>query len=500
LAVNRYLWFGANSRTIQPAAIVAERSIELLEPNGAASRLQKGNTMTRQFVLATLALTLCFAASLAHSEPRGKEGEKSRGGGRPPGGNQAERKSEEQHGSRGAKQGGNKSPGGEWSERTHGGKQSTAQTGSHREQPGTTTAAAGHAATKNKTPQATGAQGAAAGAAASNRKSPQASGAEGAAAGAAAANRKSPQATGAEGAAAGAAAANRKSPQATGAEGAAAGAAAANRRSPQVSGAEGAAAGAAAANRRSPQVSGAEGAAAGAAVANRNEPAVSGAGGAAAGYAAVKNSFNHPNIYGQQWYGDHPGAWASPSWAAGAVWAPVTWGAVSNYCGYGSAAPISYDYGVNVVAQNGNVLVDGQSVGTTDEFSQQAADLAETGTDAETSDTEPWLPVGVFAMVRNEQQHPQLIVQLAISKQGILRGNYTDEITDHTLPIHGAVDKQTQRAAWTVGGNKQTVMEAGMSDLTDGEAPALIHKNGKTDHWLLVRLEQPKSDGNGAEK
>ena len=162
--------------------------------------------------------------------------------------------------------------------------------------------------------------------------------------------------------------------------------------------------------------------------------------------------------------------------------------------------PISYNYGVNVTAQDGNVIVDGQNVGTTDEFSQQAADLAQTGTEAETSATEEWLPVGVFAMVRNEQQHPQLIVQLAINKQGILRGNYTDEITDSTLPIHGAVDKQTQRAAWTVGGNKQTVMEAGLSDLTESEAPALIHKNGKTDHWLLVRLEQPKQDGGDAAK
>ena len=132
------------------------------------------------------------------------------------------------------------------------------------------------------------------------------------------------------------------------------------------------------------------------------------------------------------------------------------------------------------------------------ETAVQAADLAGTGTEAEISDTEQWLPVGVFAMVRNEQQHPQLIVQLAINKQGILRGNYTDEVTDHTLPIHGAVDKKTQRAAWTVGGNKQTVMEAGLSDLTDGEAPALIHKNGKTDHWLLVRLEQPKQNGDDA--
>jgi len=34
-------------------------------------------------------------------------------------------------------------------------------------------------------------------------------------------------------------------------------------------------------------------------------------------------------------------------------------------------------------------------------------------------------------MVRDEQRHPQFIVQAAINKQGSLRGNYIDgEITD----------------------------------------------------------------------
>jgi hypothetical protein len=480
--------------------------------------------MIRKSISATLAMSLCFAVSLAHAEPRGKEEEKSRGG-KPAGNSQAERKPEGKQDnvqsgqqrpgeSRGAKPGGTKATGGEWSERTHSGKQSNGQHEKKSEQSG---AAAGNAAGKSKTPQASGAQGAAAGAA--NRKSPQASGAEGAAAGAAAANRNAPKASGAQGAAAGAAAANRKSPQASGAEGAAAGAAAANRNapkasgaqgaaagaavanrnSPQVSGAEGAAAGAAAAKRNNPQVSGAEGAAVGAAAANRNAPAVSGAGGAAAGYAAVSNSFNHPNMYNQQWYGNHPGAWSNAGWAAGALWIPSTWGAIASHCGYGSITPISYNYGVNVTPEGGNVLVDGQNVGTTEEFSQQAADLAEAGSEADTSASE-WAPLGVFAMVRNERQHPQLIVQMAIDQQGILRGNFTDEAKDQTLPIHGAVDKQTQRAAWTVGGNKQTVMEAGLMDLTESEAPALIHKNGKTDHWILVRLEQPSQDGNGVGK
>jgi hypothetical protein len=159
--------------------------------------------------------------------------------------------------------------------------------------------------------------------------------------------------------------------------------------------------------------------------------------------------------------------------------------------GYGNNVPLSYNYGNNVNYQNGNVMVAGQSVGTAEQYSQQAYDLADTGFQADVAGTEKWMPLGVFAMVRNENQHPQLILQLAINEQGILRGNYTDEVTENTSPIHGAVDKQTQRAAWTVGDNKTTVMDAGLKNLTDPEAPALIHKNGKTDHWLLVRLENP---------
>jgi hypothetical protein len=89
-------------------------------------------------------------------------------------------------------------------------------------------------------------------------------------------------------------------------------------------------------------------------------------------------------------------------------------------------------------------------------------------------------------------------MQLAINKQGILRGNFTDEITDKISPIHGAVDMRTQRAAWMVGENQQTVMEAGLMNLTESGAPALIHKNGKTDHWLLVRLDEQKQDVNEA--
>jgi hypothetical protein len=444
-----------------------------------------------------------------------------------------------------------KPPGGAWSEYSPEGKQGQQQFGKSQNESGAEGAAAGAAHSNRNSPQASGAEGAAAGAAHSNRNEPQASGAQGAAAGAAAANRNSPQASGAEGAAAGAAHANRNSPQASGAEGAAAGAAAANRNNPKYSGAQGAAAGAAASNRNNPQYSGAQGAAAGAAAANRNNPQYSGAqgaaagaaaanrnnpqysgaqgaaagaaianrnapqysgaqgavagatvanynapvksgtSGAAAGYAAIRNHVDHPGMFSKQWYGEHQGVWTPSMWDAGSEWIRPSWAEVVGQCGFGiNTTPISYAYGSNVVCVGKNVVVNGQTVGTAEEFSQQADELAETGSAAEASPNDNWLPLGVFALVRNEHQHPQLIMQLAVNQKGTVRGNYTDEVTDSTLPVHGAIDRQTQRAAWTVGNNKYSVMEAGLSNLTQNEAPALIHKNGTTQKWLLVRLAQ----------
>lgn len=414
--------------------------------------------------------------------------------------------------------GGRQSPGGAWSERTHqggdsGGRHESSRstqsptgdargagtsTGRPSQTSGNADPAGGAAAfNQRNSPTTSGTQDAAAGAAAANRQPTQASGEQAAAAGAAAANRRAPQYSGAQGAAAGAAAANRNSPQYSGAQGAAAGAAAANRNSPQYSGAQGAAVGAAVANSSAPTYSGAEGAVAGAAAAGQYNPPASDATGAAVGSAAVKNSFNNYGMYSPQWSAAHPEAWTPAQSTAGTVWTPTSWQAVSAYLG-ANTPPTWYDYGSNVTYQDGNIMMAGQNLGTAEEYSQQAADLAESGAAAEPPADSDWLPLGVFAMVRNEHQHPQLIMQLAINKRGALRGNFTDELTEHTQPVRGAYNATTQRAAWIVGDHKTAIMEAGLANLSEGDAPALIHKNGKTDHWLLVRLKQPVATENAA--
>ncbi len=68
-------------------------------------------------------------------------------------------------------------------------------------------------------------------------------------------------------------------------------------------------------------------------------------------------------------------------------------------------------------------------------------------------------------------------------------------VADHNLPVHGAVDPQTQKLAWTVGNSTRVVGEVGLYNLTSqNEAPALIHIGpDKTQQWLLVRLKAPEA-------
>ena len=144
-----------------------------------------------------------------------------------------------------------------------------------------------------------------------------------------------------------------------------------------------------------------------------------------------------------------------------------------------------------------SVYVNGDNAGTADEYYSQAADLATTGAQAEAPADGDWLPLGVFALTKQDATNSDVTIQLAINKQGILRGNYTDTATKMNQVVQGSVDKQTQRVAFTVGDNTENVVETGLYNLTKDEAPALIHfGKDRTEQWLLVRLQQPDAKTN----
>ena len=172
----------------------------------------------------------------------------------------------------------------------------------------------------------------------------------------------------------------------------------------------------------------------------------------------------------------------------------ATWPAVGTSLGWATGVqPVYFDYGNNVTYQGDDVYYGSQPVATADQYYQQASALAQSAAapDPQSGD---WMPLGVFALVQQEQSDPHYILQLAINKTGAIGGNYTDLVSDTTVPVHGALDQKTQRIAWQVGKNKNTVGETGLYNLTRDEAPALIHMGkDRTQQWLLVRLKPPQS-------
>src|SRR5262249_10505922 len=100
-----------------------------------------------------------------------------------------------------------------------------------------------------------------------------------------------------------------------------------------------------------------------------------------------------------------------------------------------------------------------------------------------------WMPLGVFALVSEQGGEPSKYVQLAISKTGEISGTYYNQATNQALPVYGALDRNTQRVAFYAGGKRDTVVEAGVQNLTQDQTPVLIHfPTGQAQQYLLVRL------------
>jgi len=218
-----------------------------------------------------------------------------------------------------------------------------------------------------------------------------------------------------------------------------------------------------------------------------------------AGY--VRNGFGYYGCFRPGWYTHHPAAWFAAGWAAGAAWATPNYAALCGYWGWPETeTPPDYDYGSTVIYNGDNVYVNGQDQGTPQQFAEQATNIAAQGQTADPPPTEDWKPIGVFALVQGSETSSNNIFQLAVNKDGIVRGNYYDGLTDASTPVYGSVDKKSQRVAWTIGKNKDRVYESGVYNLTQDQSPCLVHLGtAKTNQMLLVRMQQPASSANRAE-
>jgi len=182
------------------------------------------------------------------------------------------------------------------------------------------------------------------------------------------------------------------------------------------------------------------------------------------------------------------------------AWSPVTWAAMGTFFGaaWVNAHPTYYAYGQggNVYYENNVVYVNGQAEGSPEQYYQQAQALAAAAppTDQINGQQQEWLPLGVFALTSEDTGDSQAVVQLAVNKQGVIAGTYYNEANQVNRPIQGTVDLNTQRAAMGFADKKNAdlVLETSVNNLTQDEAPALLHYGAEQSQpMLLVRLKQP---------
>jgi uncharacterized protein (TIGR03000 family) len=204
--------------------------------------------------------------------------------------------------------------------------------------------------------------------------------------------------------------------------------------------------------------------------------------------AFVRGGFYNYGAFYPGWHAANPLAWTAAGWAAGAAWTAATWPVTASFLSI-PVSPINYDYGNTIVYQNNIVYDNGEDVGTTQQYAQQASTIAQKGQEAKPAPSDKWQPLGVFALVQGEEKTSNTLFQLAVNPEGIIRGNYYDGLMQTTSPVYGAVDKKTQLAVWTIGDKKEPVFEAGIVNLTRDETPVLVHFGpDKTQQWLLVRM------------
>jgi hypothetical protein len=164
--------------------------------------------------------------------------------------------------------------------------------------------------------------------------------------------------------------------------------------------------------------------------------------------------------------------------------------------------PVYFDYGTNLYYEGDNVYYNGEVLCSTEEYASQAQTIVQSIPEVE-EDAVEWLPLGVFALTEKEgsAEDSTLFLQLAVSKEGVIAGTFQNTATDKSFEVEGAVDNESQRAAWGPTGKDWPIMETGVYNLTENEAGALLHfEDGQTQQWTLIRLDDPENPADTAPK
>jgi hypothetical protein len=215
---------------------------------------------------------------------------------------------------------------------------------------------------------------------------------------------------------------------------------------------------------------------------------------------SVRDGFHGGGLFTKSWWKAYKNAWYNPLWADDWAWSNTGWLDLADFWGVSKTnEPVEYDYGINIRYEGGQVYYGQSPRAKVADYYRQAQLLASKGQTMPPSKTATappmmaaWKPLGVFSLVHAGQKNSTTIFQLAINKEGLLKGNCYNLLTEQLDNVSGAVDKSNWRAAWTAGKSKNVVYDSSLANLLTAQSAILVHLNTEqTDQCNFVRLRQP---------
>ena len=149
------------------------------------------------------------------------------------------------------------------------------------------------------------------------------------------------------------------------------------------------------------------------------------------------------------WYAKHPEAWR-PTRSSADSWKTADVATITAWLGQPVTA-------AGTAAGNGGAVATAGGAGVGADGLQSVLVLPAGHQNAVGPADADWLPLGVFAVVppdvaqQSDQAHNYQ--QLAVDRQGTIKGNFFDTISGTVQPIAGTVDRTSLTASWTVGAN-----------------------------------------------
>jgi hypothetical protein len=190
------------------------------------------------------------------------------------------------------------------------------------------------------------------------------------------------------------------------------------------------------------------------------------------------------------WWRDRPWYW----------WCWTTAPGLDAWLTYGWDRPCYWDYGPNgyIYYQENQFYENGQPYLAADAYYQQVYDLAHCAPANNPDDAAKiaWMPLGVFAVTSEGKQEEDRLIQLNVSRQGVLSGVCVNKATDDAYPLQGMVDPKTHRCAWYFadGSNDRMIFETSIDNLTEPQSTVMLHFGpGDVSVWQLVRIERPEA-------